>query len=138
MIRRAFGALGLLMVTSCGATTQTPPGAPADGSAQDRAAAVMYVQSIMAPAMLEVCKVALPDGAARMDVALAQWRERNQAPVAEGERDLRAASARDGVDLDRKLASRRESLVRQLRAMEPAGRVERRVTLIDILEHEAR
>ena len=90
MIRRAFGALGLLMVTSCGATTQTPPGAPADGSAQDRAAAVMYVQSIMAPAMLEVCKVALPDGAARMDVALAQWRERNQAPVAEGERDLRA------------------------------------------------
>jgi len=142
MIRRAFGALGLLMVTSCAATTQTPtqtpPAAPADASAQDRATAVMYVQSIMAPAMLEVCKVALPDGAARMDVALARWRERNQATVAEGERDLRAASARDGVDLDRKLASRRESLLRQLHAMEPAGRVERCATLIDILEHEAR
>lgn len=107
-------------------------------SAEDRAAAVMFVQSFMAPAMLEVCKQALADGAARMDVALARWREKNQATVADGERDLRAASARDGIDLDRMLASRRESLLRQLRAMEPAGRLERCVTLIDILEDEAR
>jgi len=107
-------------------------------SAQGRAAAVMFVQAFMAPAMLEVCKVTLPDGASRMDVALAQWREKNQTTVAEGERDLRAASARDGTHLDAMLASRRESLVRQLWAMEPAGRVERCVILIDILEDEAR
>ena len=106
--------------------------------AQDHTAAVMYVQSIMAPAMLEVCKGTLPDGASRMDIALAQWREKNQALVAEGERELRTASARDGVDLDVKLVSRRESMVRQLRAMDPTGRIERCVTLIDILENEAR
>lgn len=112
--------------------------AVAVASAQDRgAAAVMYVQGFMAPGMLEVCKVTLPDAAARMDVALAQWRAKHQATVAEGERELRAASARDGVDLDRVLASRREALLRELRAMDPAARVERCVTLIDILENEA-
>lgn len=153
MIPCALGVFGLLMVASCAATAQTPPAArsgPAIGrhgvrgvtvaraAADDHEAAVMYVQSFMAPAMLEVCKGILPNGAARLDGLLAQWREKNQPTLAQGERDLRAAGAGGGAGLDAMLASRRESLVRELRAMPPAGRAERCVILIDILEQEAR
>ncbi len=107
-------------------------------SAQDHTAAVMYVQSFMAPAMIEVCRVALPGSGARQEALLVRWREKNRETIAQGERDLRAARRGEGTSLEAALDSKRDALLQQLRAMSEPARIERCLTLMDILESESR
>jgi len=104
----------------------------------DQTAALMYVQSYVSPALIEVCKGVMPGTGARLDDALPRWRDRNRDLIAQGERVLQSVARGEGSNMEATLATQRDALLQQFRALPAPDQTERCGSLLGVLESEAR
>lgn len=125
--------IGFLMI----ATGLASAIARADDQA-DQHAALMYVQSVVSPALVTVCNDIFPDGAGRLEVTLTRWLRKNRDLIAHGEQVMLSAARAEGKDLTATLASQREAISQAVRVMPSRQQLERCKMLSDILEDESR
>lgn len=105
-------------------------------SDRDANAVVMFIQSVITPALFEACKAVEPEKAVEYDNTLMLWSKKHKFTVARGERVARKQAKRDGTDVDLMSKLETEAMVAELRELPKIEQLDRCKNLFEVVHSE--
>ena len=97
----------------------------------------MYLQSHIAPALLEVCKETFPDDTETFDKVLVKWRKANRRVIAKGEKAYPKVEGISAEEVDASVKTEVDKAVEKVRARSTEERRETCDTIVELLRRES-